>query len=96
MRTGYLASVSLKPFPPVIAISALCNWARFLFEHFARCAVESFMTHTPSKREAKEAILLQLKKWREEGNDHISFGALTIHPNLDDEVTFGQLIDALG
>jgi hypothetical protein len=46
------------------------------------------------KQEARDAILFQLKKWRDEGEDHINFGALTIHPSLDEETTFGQLIDA--
>ncbi len=48
-----------------------------------------------NKKEIINAILLQLLRWRKEGNDSINFGALAIHPAADDETTFGDLLDKL-
>ena len=49
-----------------------------------------------SEREfANDAILLQLKEWRKQGQDHIYFGALAIHPDSDETETFGGLIDKI-
>jgi hypothetical protein len=44
---------------------------------------------------AVEAILLQLRKYRADGEGHIVFNEAASHPEADEGCTFGDLIDAL-
>lgn len=44
---------------------------------------------------AVEAIIQQVRKWKDEGQTCIVFDCLAIHPEADEDCTFGHLIDAL-
>lgn len=42
---------------------------------------------------ALEAVIQQLRQWKNQGAGEINFGALASHPETDEGCTFGDLID---